>query len=119
MSGILPGRILAAPEHHLTSPPNAGRRQFLHGVAASVAVTGGVAFAAAARNAAAEDASNLPPNVPDWSKTLGAPILASPYGVPSRYVANVTRRESPGLTRTPYSSVAFTPLQNLFGIITP
>ena len=29
------------------------------------------------------------------------------------------RRESPGLTRTPHSSVAFTPLQNLFGIITP
>ena len=57
--------------------------------------------------------------MPDWSKTLGAPILASPYGVPSRYVANVKRRESPGLTRTPFSSVAFTPLQNLFGIITP
>ena len=48
---------------------------------------------------------NLPPNVPEWSKTLGAPILASPYGVPSRYVANVKRRESPGLTRTPHSSV--------------
>ncbi len=79
-----------------------------------------MAFAAAARNAAATDAANsLPPNVPDWSKTLGAPILASPYGVPSRYVANVKRRESPGLTRTPFSSVAFTPLQNLFGIITP
>ena len=29
------------------------------------------------------------------------------------------RRESPGLTRTPQSSVSFTPLQNLFGIITP
>jgi sulfane dehydrogenase subunit SoxC len=57
--------------------------------------------------------------VPAWSKTLGAPILASPYGVPSPHVANVKRRESPGLTRTAYSSVAFTPLQNLFGIITP
>jgi sulfane dehydrogenase subunit SoxC len=64
-------------------------------------------------------AKNLPPNVPEWSRTLGAPILASPYGVPSKYEANVRRRESPGLTRTPHSSVAFTPLQNLFGIITP
>jgi len=119
-SGSVPGRVLAAPEHHLTSSPNAGRRKFLHGVAASAAVTGGVAFAVARNAAAAADAANsLPPNVPDWSKTLGAPILASPYGVPSRYVANVKRRESPGLTRTPYSSVAFTPLQNLFGIITP
>jgi sulfane dehydrogenase subunit SoxC len=64
-------------------------------------------------------AADLPPNEPPWSRTLGAPILASPYGVPSRYEANVRRRESPGLTRTPHSSVAFTPLQSLFGIITP
>lgn len=64
-------------------------------------------------------AKNLPPNVPEWSRTLGAPILASPYGVPSKFEASVKRRESPGLTRTPHSSVAFTPLQNLFGIITP
>jgi sulfane dehydrogenase subunit SoxC len=39
--------------------------------------------------------------------------------VPSKYEANVRRRESPGLTRTPHSSVSFTPLQSLFGIITP
>jgi len=62
---------------------------------------------------------NLPPNVPKWSRALGAPILASPYGVPSKFEAHVRRRESPGLTRTAHSSVAFTPLQNLFGIITP
>ncbi len=57
--------------------------------------------------------------MPPWSKSLGAPVLASPYGVPSKFEANVRRRESPGLTRTPHSSVAFTPLQSLFGIITP
>jgi sulfane dehydrogenase subunit SoxC len=39
--------------------------------------------------------------------------------MPSRYESGVKRRESPGLTRTPQSSVSFTPLQNLFGIITP
>ena len=33
--------------------------------------------------------------------------------------ANVQRRQSPGLTPQPQSSVSFTPLQNLFGIITP
>ena len=64
-------------------------------------------------------ADAVPPAVPPWSKSLGAPVLASPYGVPSKFEANVRRRESPGLTRTPHSSVAFTPLQNLFGIITP
>jgi sulfane dehydrogenase subunit SoxC len=81
----------------------------------------GAALLGAAASARADDdlAKNLPPNVPEWSRTLGAPVLASPYGVPSKYEANVKRRESPGLTRTPHSSVAFTPLQNLFGIITP
>ena len=81
----------------------------------------GAAVLGVSATARADDdlARNLPPNVPEWSRTLGAPILASPYGVPSRYEANIRRRESPGLTRTPHSSVAFTPLQNLFGIITP
>jgi sulfane dehydrogenase subunit SoxC len=117
----VPGRVRAAPEHHLTSPPDAARRGFLRGAAASVALAGGAArTAGGARSAAAPHfAKNLPPNVPEWSRTLGAPILASPYGVPSPFEANVRRRESPGLTRTPHSSVAFTPLQNLFGIITP
>jgi sulfane dehydrogenase subunit SoxC len=86
-------------------------------------LSGGVvaagAGAAAGRVAAQDLDRNLPPNVPEWNKRLGAPILASPYGAPSKYEENVRRRESPGLTRTPQSSVAFTPLQNLFGIITP
>lgn len=77
--------------------------------------------ALAAGNALAgnDAARNLPPSEPAWSRTLGAPVLASPYGMPSRYEANVQRRQSPGLTRTGQASVAFTPLQSLFGIITP
>jgi len=116
----LPGRIRAAPEYHLTSLADEARRGFLRGAAASVALAGGAAFAAGtASRVAADPAQNLPPNVPEWSRTLGAPILASPYGVPSGFAADVKRRASPGLTRTPFSSVTFTPLQNLFGIITP
>jgi sulfane dehydrogenase subunit SoxC len=108
----VPGaRILPAPEYAID--PRAARRGFLKRAAL---VTG--AALAAARAARADDA-DLPPNVPPWTRALGAPILASPYGQPSRYEANIVRRESPGLTRTPYSSVAFTPLQNLFGVITP
>ena len=81
----------------------------------------GAAVLGVAAHARADDdlSRNLPPNVPEWSRTLGAPVLASPYGVPSKFEANVKRRESPGLTRTPHSSVAFAPLQNMFGIITP
>ncbi|HVF65767.1 MAG TPA: sulfite dehydrogenase [Casimicrobiaceae bacterium] len=87
----------------------ATRRQFLRN--AAIAATG----AMAAPRAIAQDPAPVPP----WSKSLGAPILASPYGVPAKHESNVQRRESPGLTRTPHSSVSFTPLQNLFGIITP
>ncbi len=113
-----PGRIRLAPENHLVTPPDPARRSFLR--RAATVGTGALAATTAMR-ALADDGltKNLPPNIPEWARTLGAPILASPYGVPSRYEANVKRRESPGLTRTPHSSVSFTPLQSLFGIITP
>jgi sulfane dehydrogenase subunit SoxC len=102
-----PGRIQPAPE----------RREFLR---RTLALGGATVAAAATVRAGTQDLSrNLPPNVPEWQTGLGAPILEHPYGVPSRYEAGVKRRESPGLTRTPQSSVSFTPLQNLFGIITP
>lgn len=114
----VPGRVRLAPEATSGNRPEdasvlrPSRRGFLRR-----ALAGGAAFAAG--RAAADDGKNLPPNVPEWTRTLGAPVLASPYGVPSKFEAAVRRRESPGLTRTPQSSVAFTPLQNLFGIITP
>ncbi|MGZ9076625.1 MAG: twin-arginine translocation signal domain-containing protein, partial [Burkholderiaceae bacterium] len=117
MTTPLPGRITPAPEDlRVRATPGPTRRQFLR----AALLTGGAAaggVSAVARSQGLADA--LPPNVPPWSKTLGAPILASPYGVPSAFESNVRRRESPGLTRTPHSSVAFTPLQSLFGIITP
>ncbi|MGI8894989.1 MAG: molybdopterin-dependent oxidoreductase, partial [Casimicrobiaceae bacterium] len=112
------GCIRPAPENHFSAPPDRQRRSFLRN--AVVAGGGTLAAGIALRTAGAQDVSkNLPPNVPEWSKTLGAPVLAAPYGVPAKYEASVKRRESPGLTRTPHSSVSFTPLQNLFGIITP
>jgi len=113
-----PGHIRPAPEDHPSAPPDPVRRGLLR---RAVALGGGAVAAYTAGSARADDGldKNLPPHVPEWSRTLGAPILASPYGAPSRFEANVKRRESPGLTRTPQSSVAFTPLQNLFGIITP
>jgi sulfane dehydrogenase subunit SoxC len=58
-------------------------------------------------------------NLLPHSKGLGQPVAARPYGVPSVFEKNLQRRESPGLTRVGASSVSFTPLQNLFGIITP
>ena len=54
-----------------------------------------------------------------WQTTLGKNVATMPYGVPSVYESNLIRRESPGLTRVSAASVAFTPLQGLFGTITP
>ena len=104
------GSIRPAPEFHL------GRRELLkHGVS-----LGALAIAAAARPAAAtsggEDAIL---ELPAHSKTLGQPVAARAYGTPSVHEQNLQRRESPGLTRVSAASVAFTPLQGLFGIITP
>jgi sulfane dehydrogenase subunit SoxC len=108
-----PGRVRPAPLVDAVLP-SAARRRFLRG-SALVSATLAPSFARAADGTAAD----VPPAEPPWSRTLGAPILASPYGVPAQHEASVVRRQSPGLTRTAQSSVAFTPLQNLFGIITP
>ncbi len=57
--------------------------------------------------------------LPPWSKMLGNSVATNPYGMPSKYETNIIRRQSPGLTQTDQASVAFTPLQSLFGMITP
>ncbi len=113
------GRVVPAPENFLTTAGKSRRQalgELLVGSAALLA--GRSAFAADAAGAAVAPA-HLPPNVPPWSQLLGKPVGANPYGVPSIYEKNIIRRISPGLTTTTQSSVAFTPLQNLFGIITP
>ena len=96
-----------------------GRREFLRksallGGASLVAVGGSIK---ASKTMAAD--ANLPPNTPTSNKILGAPVATNPYGLPSKFEAEVVRRASPGLTRTLHSSVSFTPLQHLRGIITP
>jgi sulfane dehydrogenase subunit SoxC len=73
---------------------------------------------AAAINAGGNPA-NLPPNVPDWSKTLGDGVAAHPYGKPSKFESHVIRRDVEWLTASRESSVNFTPLHELEGIITP
>jgi len=86
------------------------RRNFL---LSSVAASALVASAGAA--AQTTSATLVPP----WTRSLGAPVVTTGYGMPSKHEANVQRRQSPGLTPQPQASISFTPLQNLFGIITP
>jgi sulfane dehydrogenase subunit SoxC len=100
------------PETGLASP---GRRSLLKaGLAA-----GGLAATAGLARAVEANPENLPPNVADWSRYLGAGVDAAPYGVPSEHEAHVVRRSVEWLTASRESSVNFTPLHELDGIITP
>ncbi len=110
--------IRRAPENFLDRDQiqavRAGRRGFLAGAmaAAAAGMSAGRALAQAG-----DDPAIL--NLPAHSKGLGQPVAASGYGQPSEFEKNLQRRQSPGLTRVPQSSVSFAPLQGLFGIITP
>lgn len=113
-----PGHLRRAPENFLSEDDireiTAGRRDFLKRSLAAAS-----AAMAAPLAARADDGD---PNIlqnPEWTTTLGQPVAVSPYGLPSKYESQLVRRESPGLTRVGAASVSFSPLQGLFGIITP
>lgn len=102
----------------MTSPakPDAlSRRRFLGGAAVAGA---GLAGAGSARAEAAKP-DPLITEVQDWSRYLGEGVDKRPYGTPSRFEKNVIRRDVSWLTASPESSVNFTPLHELDGIITP
>jgi sulfane dehydrogenase subunit SoxC len=107
-------------EPALTSP---GRRGFLRqggagAVATAVAALGTSELARAQASAApATGAGNLPPNVPEWTRSLGSPT-AAPYGAPSKFETRAIRSMYPGL-KEPMSAYSTTPLHELDGIITP
>jgi len=54
-----------------------------------------------------------------WTNQLGDGVDARPYGTPSQFEAHVRRRNVTWLTASPISSVNFTPLHDLDGVITP
>lgn len=121
------GRLRKAPENFMDpagvrrvfAEAKEGRRDFLRSAFAAAAAGAAVASAGKAR-AATPGAGD--PNIlelPEHSKGLGQPVVTDGYGKPSKYEANVQRRQSPGLTQTAQASVSFAPLQSLFGIVTP
>jgi len=58
-------------------------------------------------------------DIQDWNRYLGDGVDANPYGKPSAFESHVVRRDVPWLTADAKSSVNFTPLHELEGIITP
>ncbi|KGD96631.1 sulfite dehydrogenase [Rhizobium sp. YS-1r] len=57
--------------------------------------------------------------IQDWNRYPGKGVDATPYGSPSSFEAHVIRKNVPWLTSDPISSVNFTPLHEIDGIITP
>ncbi len=57
--------------------------------------------------------------VQNWNRYLGEGVDARPYGSPSQFESDAVRRDVAWLTADPKSSVNFTPLHKLEGIITP
>jgi sulfane dehydrogenase subunit SoxC len=102
------GRILPAVED---------RRGFLKRTLALAG--GGAALATGVASTARAQGDPAILTLPAHSKGLGQPVAARAYGLPSEYEKNLQRRESPGLTRVSQASVAFAPLQGMFGTITP
>jgi sulfane dehydrogenase subunit SoxC len=120
------GRILKAPEGQLPADlleqARKARRSFMGRALAMGAGAAGAAGAGVASGATALIGDGDPAilTLPEHSKGLGQPVaMEGGYGKPSKWEKNIRRRESPGLTRVPQSSVSFCPLQSLFGIITP
>lgn len=90
------------------------RRSFLTG---ALAAGGAVAGASVAQGQATPDP--LITEKQPWRQYLGAGVDEAPYGMPSEHEAHVIRRTVPWLTADPISSINFTPLHELDGIITP
>jgi sulfane dehydrogenase subunit SoxC len=101
------------PSHAAGTP---SRRAFLK---AGLATGGVAAFATTAIADNAGNPANQPPNVPEWTRILGDGVATRPYGRPSKHEAHVIRRDVEWLTASRESSVSFTPIHELDGIITP
>ena len=96
----------------MSDEPKTTRRKLLaSAVGATAAITSTPALAGNPRN--------LPPNVPEWTRILGDGVAVRAYGKPSKHEAHVVRRDVQWLTASRESSVSFTPLHELDGIITP
>jgi sulfane dehydrogenase subunit SoxC len=126
VSVFAPAPLRRAPESFLDARGIAvvqaeareGRRGFLRGAFAS-ALAAATSSAAAQANPVAGDGDPNILTLPEHSRSLGQPVVTDGYGKPSRFEANLQRRQSPGLTPTRQASVSFAPLQGLFGIVTP
>jgi sulfane dehydrogenase subunit SoxC len=97
------------------APASPARRRLL-----AAGLAGGTGLALGGFKAAqAADGEAAITEVQDWNRYLGDGVDARPYGTPSEFERDVVRRNVAWLTADAKSSVNFTPLHELDGIITP
>ncbi|WP_206420022.1 sulfite dehydrogenase [Minwuia thermotolerans] len=84
-----------------------------------LAAGAGLAAGGLAARSAAAGGEKLITEIQDWNRYLGPGVDEQPYGAPSAHESHVVRRNVAWLTADPKSSVNFTPLHELDGIITP
>ena len=101
------------------STPEEGRGSRRSFLKSTLALGGAGLAAAAGTRAAAAGGEPAITEVQDWNRYLGAGVDAAPYGMPSEFEKDVVRRDVAWLTADATSSVNFTPLHALDGIITP
>jgi sulfane dehydrogenase subunit SoxC len=107
-------RPLIQGDSAMSEPRTLSRRRVLN-----LGVAGAGATALAPALAAAQTPDPLIVEKQEWSQYLGDGVNAKPYGVPSKFEKDVVRREVEWLTASRQSSVSFTPLHALDGVITP
>ncbi len=106
------------PKSEASTAPGISRRRLLaNSLTAAGSVVAASAMGTKAVNAGAADP--LITDIQDWNSVLGEGVDAAPYGMPSEFEKNVVRRDVAWLTADSKSSINFTPLHELDGIITP
>jgi sulfane dehydrogenase subunit SoxC len=97
-----------------SSPTAASRRSFLR-----TAAFAGAGLATGAAQAQTPKPDPAITEVPDWTRYLGPGVQNAPYGSPSKFEKHIVRQDVEWLTASRESSVNFTPLHALDGVITP
>lgn len=100
----------------ITDKKSLSRRHFLMAAGATTAASAGLGVHGTARGA---DPDPLITETQEWAQVLGDGVDIYPYGSPSKYEKHVVRRSVEWLTASSESSVNFTPIHELDGIITP
>ncbi len=100
------------------APPNVLNRRGFLGAAGLFAAGAALPISKAHAEAAAQPDPAIT-EVHDFNKLLGDGVDRRPYGMPSKFEKHVVRRDVGWLTASAESSVNFTPLHELDGIITP